>query len=81
VDSSFDSHHTTEGQFSVIPKVLGKLDIQPVLLHGDLWVCNGSSHLLTTRTQSVSQSGNVGTLNRRAAIFDAASYFGHNEAE
>ncbi|KAJ3531510.1 hypothetical protein NM688_g7564 [Phlebia brevispora] len=52
----------------VIPALLGPLVIQPVLLHGDLWV---------------EQSGNVGTDSKSGepVIFDPSSYFGHNEAD
>ncbi|KAI0697545.1 fructosamine kinase PKL/CAK/FruK [Cytidiella melzeri] len=49
----------------VISSLLGPLDIQPVLLHGDLW------------------SGNTGTDTETGdpIVFDASSYFGHNEAD
>lgn len=54
----------------VIPKLLGPLEsegrtIKPCLLHGDLW------------------EGNIGTDNNNGDIyiFDAASFYGHNELE
>ncbi|KIM47772.1 hypothetical protein M413DRAFT_439439, partial [Hebeloma cylindrosporum] len=49
----------------VIPKVLGSLDIKPVILHGDLWI--GNTGLDKATGQPI--------------IFDPASYFGHNEAD
>ncbi|KAF5368573.1 hypothetical protein D9758_002284 [Tetrapyrgos nigripes] len=49
----------------VIPKLLGPLQIQPVLLHGDLW----SGNVGVERT-----TGNP-------VIFDPSSYYGHNEAD
>ncbi|KAJ7631122.1 fructosamine kinase PKL/CAK/FruK [Roridomyces roridus] len=49
----------------VIPKLLGPLVIQPVLLHGDLWSGNMGCEV---------GSG-------EPVIFDPASYFGHNEAD
>ncbi|KAJ6575313.1 fructosamine kinase PKL/CAK/FruK [Mycena capillaripes] len=49
----------------VIPKLLGPLVIQPVLLHGDLW----SGNMGTDSTSG------------EPVIFDPASYFGHNEAD
>ncbi|KAJ7446459.1 fructosamine kinase [Mycena galericulata] len=50
---------------AVIPKLLGPLVIQPVLLHGDLWSGNMGCEL---------SSG-------EPVIFDPASFFGHNEAD
>ncbi len=68
----------------VIPELLGPLIIQPVLLHGDLWVGDYSQRnpykmLLTV----VPQSGNTGIdrSTQEPVIFDPSSYFGHNEAE
>ncbi|TFK77323.1 fructosamine kinase, partial [Pluteus cervinus] len=49
----------------VIPKLLGKLDIQPVLLHGDLWSGNVG----------------VDNVTGNPIIYDPASYYGHNEAD
>ncbi|KAJ7293140.1 fructosamine kinase PKL/CAK/FruK [Mycena rebaudengoi] len=50
---------------TVIPKLLGPLVVQPVLLHGDLWSGN------------VGVEVNGGA----PIIFDPASYYGHNEAD
>ena len=50
---------------SVIPALLGPLEIEPVLLHGDLWSGN---------TGTDSHTG-------EPVIFDPSSYFGHNETE
>ncbi|CAA7265934.1 unnamed protein product [Cyclocybe aegerita] len=49
----------------VIPKLLGPIDTQPVILHGDLWSGNAG----------------VDTATGQPVIFDPASYYGHNEAE
>ncbi|KAH9950869.1 fructosamine kinase PKL/CAK/FruK [Amylocystis lapponica] len=49
----------------VIPALLGSLDIQPVLLHGDLWSGNTGTDRKTGEP----------------VIFDPSSYFGHNEAD
>ncbi|KAF5323305.1 hypothetical protein D9611_005682 [Ephemerocybe angulata] len=49
----------------VLPKLLGPLVIQPVLLHGDLWSGNAGV------------DGNTG----EPVIFDPAAFFGHNEAD
>ncbi|KAH8099258.1 Fructosamine/Ketosamine-3-kinase [Cristinia sonorae] len=49
----------------VIPKLLGPLIIQPVLLHGDLWSGNTGADKATGEP----------------VIFDPSSYFGHNEAD
>ncbi|KAJ6503340.1 fructosamine kinase [Mycena vitilis] len=49
----------------VIPKLLGPLHIQPVLLHGDLW--SGNMGVEASTGEPI--------------IFDPASYFGHNEAD
>ncbi|CAL1694979.1 unnamed protein product [Somion occarium] len=49
----------------IIPTLLGKLVIQPVLLHGDLW----SGNIGTDRKTG------------EPVIFDPSSYFGHNEAD
>ena len=58
------------------------LVIQPVLLHGDLWV-RGIIEGKKYSTYSTSQSGNAGVDQRtqKPVIFDPASYYGHNEAE
>ncbi|KAJ6621165.1 fructosamine kinase PKL/CAK/FruK [Mycena sp. CBHHK59/15] len=50
---------------TIIPKLLGTLVIQPVLLHGDLWSGN------------MGVEANSG----EPVIFDPASYYGHNEAD
>ncbi|KAF9454089.1 fructosamine kinase [Macrolepiota fuliginosa MF-IS2] len=50
---------------SVIPKLLGQLNIQPVLLHGDLWSGNVG----------------VDSSTGQPVIFDPSSYYGHNEAD
>ncbi|KAF8922098.1 fructosamine kinase PKL/CAK/FruK [Mucidula mucida] len=49
----------------VIPKLLGPLDIKPVLLHGDLWSGN---------TGVDSKTG-------LPVIFDPSSFYGHSEAD
>ncbi|XP_006454064.1 hypothetical protein AGABI2DRAFT_196782 [Agaricus bisporus var. bisporus H97] len=49
----------------VIPRLLGKLEIEPVLLHGDLWSGNVG----------------VDSLTGKPVIFDPSSYYGHNEAD
>ncbi|KAG7099588.1 hypothetical protein E1B28_001418 [Marasmius oreades] len=49
----------------VIPKLLGPLDIKPVLLHGDLWSGNAGTDASTGQP----------------VIFDPSSYYGHNEAD
>ncbi|TKA50406.1 hypothetical protein B0A53_06261 [Rhodotorula sp. CCFEE 5036] len=54
-----------EVQQRVIPHLLGKLDIKPSLLHGDLW--SGNARFSRSRSQPI--------------IFDPASYYGHSEAD
>lgn len=54
-----------EVQRRVIPHLLGKLDIKPSLLHGDLW--SGNARFSRSRSQPI--------------IFDPASYYGHSEAD
>jgi len=49
----------------VIPALLGPLQINPVLLHGDLW--SGNTGTDTTTGQPV--------------IYDPSSFYGHNEAD
>ncbi|KAG1828137.1 Fructosamine/Ketosamine-3-kinase [Suillus variegatus] len=49
----------------VIPFLLRPLEIQPVLLHGDLWSGNAG----------------IDSLSDQPVIFDPSSYFGHNEAD
>ncbi|KAJ4485864.1 fructosamine kinase [Lentinula aciculospora] len=49
----------------VIPKLLGPLQIEPVLLHGDLWSGNVG----------------VDGATREPVIFDPSSFFGHSEAD
>ncbi|KZV74903.1 fructosamine kinase [Peniophora sp. CONT] len=49
----------------VIPALLGKLDIEPVILHGDLWSGNAGTDSATGEP----------------VIFDPSSYYGHNEAD
>ncbi|KAH7880910.1 fructosamine kinase [Lentinula edodes] len=49
----------------VIPKLLGPLQIEPVILHGDLWSGNVG----------------VDSATREPVIFDPSSFFGHNEAD
>ncbi|KAI0319777.1 fructosamine kinase PKL/CAK/FruK [Amylostereum chailletii] len=49
----------------VIPALLGNLDIDPVLLHGDLWSGNTG----------------VDTSTQEPVIFDPSSYYGHCEAD
>jgi protein-ribulosamine 3-kinase len=67
----------------VIPALLGSLVIEPVLLHGDLWVRQLSFCLPKWLIISFYKSGNMGTDidSGRPVIFDPSSYFGHNEAE
>ncbi|KAI4522882.1 Ketosamine-3-kinase [Schizophyllum commune Loenen D] len=48
---------------TVIPKLLGPLKIEPVILHGDLWSGNAGT------------DRNTG----EPAIFDPSSFYGHNE--
>ncbi|KAL0951509.1 hypothetical protein HGRIS_008194 [Hohenbuehelia grisea] len=50
---------------TVIPKLLGPLQVQPVLLHGDLWSGNVG----------------VDQATGEPVIYDPASYYGHNEAD
>ncbi|KAF9481663.1 fructosamine kinase PKL/CAK/FruK [Pholiota conissans] len=52
-------------QSDVIPKLLGNLDVKPVILHGDLWSGNAG----------------VDKETGQPVIFDPASYYGHNEAD
>jgi len=49
----------------VIPKLLGNLNVLPVILHGDLWSGNVG----------------VDRKNGRPVVYDPASYYGHNEAD
>ncbi|KAJ3995541.1 fructosamine kinase [Lentinula boryana] len=49
----------------VIPKLLGPLRVEPVLLHGDLWSGNVG----------------VDSATGEPVIFDPSSFFGHNEAD
>ncbi|KAL7285437.1 fructosamine kinase PKL/CAK/FruK [Trametes coccinea BRFM310] len=49
----------------IIPALLEPLDIQPVLLHGDLWSGNVG----------------IDRSTGEPIIFDPSSYFGHNEAD
>ncbi|VDB85280.1 unnamed protein product [Peniophora sp. CBMAI 1063] len=49
----------------VIPALLGKLDVEPVILHGDLWSGNAGTDSATGEP----------------VIFDPSSYYGHNEAD
>ncbi|KAL0565606.1 hypothetical protein V5O48_016416, partial [Marasmius crinis-equi] len=49
----------------VIPKLLGPLNIKPVVLHGDLWSGNAGTDSATGEP----------------VIFDPSSYYGHNEAD
>ncbi|KAJ3309890.1 hypothetical protein HDU76_003504 [Blyttiomyces sp. JEL0837] len=50
---------------NVIPALLGKLDIVPVPIHGDLWAGNAAVN---------SETG-------QPVIFDPAAFYGHNEYE
>ncbi|GAA5882294.1 hypothetical protein JCM3774_003362 [Rhodotorula dairenensis] len=52
-------------QQRVIPHLLGRLDIKPALLHGDLW--SGNARFSRSRESPI--------------IFDPASYYGHSEAD
>ncbi|KIJ66307.1 hypothetical protein HYDPIDRAFT_109300 [Hydnomerulius pinastri MD-312] len=54
-----------EVRVRVIPWLLRPLEIEPVLLHGDLW----SGNTGTDRN------------NGQPVIFDSSSYYGHNEAD
>ncbi|KAI1788827.1 fructosamine kinase PKL/CAK/FruK [Ganoderma leucocontextum] len=56
---------TNQVRERVIPALLSPLDIQPVLLHGDLW--SGNTGLDRSTGEPV--------------IFDPSSYYGHNEAD
>lgn len=67
--------------FRVIPKLLGPLKVEPVLCHGDLWVC-ACSVRCGRHGAHASQSGNTGTADDgQPVIFDPSSYYGHNESE
>ncbi|EOR00030.1 hypothetical protein E3P81_02220 [Wallemia ichthyophaga] len=48
-----------------VPSLLSGIDVKPSLLHGDLWAGNASFSRTTNRP----------------VIFDACSFYGHNEAE
>ncbi|KAF8167668.1 Fructosamine/Ketosamine-3-kinase [Crassisporium funariophilum] len=50
---------------NVIPRLLGPLEIKPVILHGDLW--SGNAGLDESAGQPI--------------VFDPASYYGHNEVD
>ncbi|GAA6021540.1 hypothetical protein JCM8202_002320 [Rhodotorula sphaerocarpa] len=52
-------------QQRVIPHLLGKLDVKPALLHGDLW--SGNARYSRDRSAPIT--------------FDPASYYGHSEAD
>ncbi|TFY83545.1 hypothetical protein EWM64_g457 [Hericium alpestre] len=54
-----------EVQKRVIPALLGHLQIEPVLLHGDLWSGNTGTD----------------TKTGEPVIFDPSSFYGHNEAD
>ncbi|GAA6042584.1 hypothetical protein JCM8097_003143 [Rhodosporidiobolus ruineniae] len=54
-----------ELQERVIPALLGKLDIKPSILHGDLW--SGNARYSENRDAPIT--------------FDPASYYGHSEAD
>ncbi|BGP24154.1 hypothetical protein JCM10295v2_003061 [Rhodotorula toruloides] len=54
-----------EVQRRVIPRLLGKLDVRPSLLHGDLW--SGNARFSLNR--------------RAPITFDPSSYYGHSEAD
>ncbi|KAG1813260.1 fructosamine kinase PKL/CAK/FruK [Suillus subaureus] len=54
-----------EQLYRVIPSLLRPLEIEPVLLHGDLW--SGNAGIDNSSGQPV--------------IFDPSSYYGHNEAD
>ncbi|KAG1885954.1 Fructosamine/Ketosamine-3-kinase [Suillus subluteus] len=49
----------------VIPFLLRSLEVEPVLLHGDLWSGNAG----------------IDNLSGQPVIFDPSSYYGHNEAD
>ncbi|KAF9535639.1 fructosamine kinase PKL/CAK/FruK [Crepidotus variabilis] len=49
----------------IVPKLLGSLNVEPVILHGDLWSGNAG----------------VDRSSGQPVIFDPASYYGHNEAD
>ena len=71
--------------FRVIPTLLDpdKLVIQPVIIHGDLWVRDERRVYTTIRTHShACQSGNMGEDNNgQPIIYDPSSMFAHNEFE
>ncbi|TIA90336.1 hypothetical protein E3P99_01630 [Wallemia hederae] len=48
-----------------VPSLLKDVDVKPALMHGDLWAGNASYSRTTNRP----------------VIFDACSFYGHNEAE
>jgi protein-ribulosamine 3-kinase len=56
---------TVQVVHAVIPRLLGCLEIKPSIIHGDLW------------------EGNVGIVKEtgKSILFDAGSYYGHNESK
>ncbi|KAG2367745.1 Fructosamine/Ketosamine-3-kinase [Suillus spraguei] len=67
-DKSRFSELCTQGEqvrSKVIPFLLRHLEIEPVLLHGDLWSGNAG----------------VDNSSGQPVIFDPSSYYGHNEAD
>lgn len=68
----------------VIPVVLDpdKLVIQPVLIHGDLWVRASELCGKNQPPSHIFQSGNTGEdQNGQPVIYDPSSMFAHNEFE